>query len=97
MAYELEVSDKFKFWYEGLSEPEQNSVERVVLMLTVTGPPLAYPQSTNMRDQNSAHMRELRIQNEGRPYRVLYAFDPLRGSLLLLGEKRQATTAGTRR
>jgi len=32
-----------------------------------------------------AHMRELRIQHEGRPYRVLYAFDPRRTALLLIG------------
>ena len=33
-------------------------------------------------------MRELRIQYEGRPYRVLYAFDPVRVALLLLvGDK----------
>jgi hypothetical protein len=30
-------------------------------------------------------MRELRIQHEGRPYRVLYAFDPNRDALLLIG------------
>ena len=30
-------------------------------------------------------MRELRIQHEGRPYRVLYAFDPRRAAILLLG------------
>jgi hypothetical protein len=30
-------------------------------------------------------MRELRIQHAGRPYRVLYAFDPRRSALLLLG------------
>jgi hypothetical protein len=27
----------------------------------------------------------LRIQHEGRPYRVLYAFDPQRAAILLLG------------
>ncbi len=32
-----------------------------------------------------AHMRELRIQHRGRPYRVLYAFDPRRAAILLLG------------
>ena len=31
------------------------------------------------------HMRELRIQHEGRPYRVLYAFDPRRAAMLLIG------------
>lgn len=30
-------------------------------------------------------MRELRIQHAGRPYRVLYAFDPRRAAILLLG------------
>jgi hypothetical protein len=30
-------------------------------------------------------MRELRIQHQGRPYRVLYAFDPNRDALLLVG------------
>jgi hypothetical protein len=30
-------------------------------------------------------VRELRIQHEGRPYRVLYAFDPNRDALLLIG------------
>jgi len=30
-------------------------------------------------------LRELRIQHQGRPYRVLYIFDPRRVALLLLG------------
>ena len=30
-------------------------------------------------------MRELRIQHKGEPYRVLYAFDPKRNAVLLLG------------
>ncbi len=30
-------------------------------------------------------MRELRIQHKGEPYRVLYAFDPRRVAILLLG------------
>ena len=30
-------------------------------------------------------MRELRIQRDGRPSRVLYAFNPRRAAILLLG------------
>ena len=30
-------------------------------------------------------MRELRVQHAGRPYRVLYAFDPRRVAILLIG------------
>jgi len=85
MAYEIEVSDEFKTWYEFLLEAEQNSVERVVLMLMEAGPALGYPQSTGIKDSKFSHMRELRIQHDGRPYRVLYAFDPVRVALLLIG------------
>ncbi len=30
-------------------------------------------------------MRELRVQHQGRPYRILYTFDPLRIAILLIG------------
>jgi hypothetical protein len=30
-------------------------------------------------------MKELRIQHSGRPYRVLFAFDPRRSAILLIG------------
>jgi hypothetical protein len=30
-------------------------------------------------------MRELRVQHQGRPWRVLYIFDPRRVAILLLG------------
>jgi hypothetical protein len=30
-------------------------------------------------------MRELRIQHEGPPYRILYAFDPVRSAFLIVG------------
>ena len=38
--------------------------------------------------QNIRHMRELRIQHTGQPYRVLYAFDPRRVAILLIGGKK---------
>lgn len=30
-------------------------------------------------------MKELRVQHEGRPYRVFFAFDPRRCAMLLIG------------
>jgi hypothetical protein len=85
VTYEVAVSDEFKDWYEPLSEPEQNSVERVVSMLMEAGPALGFPYSSGIKQSKFSHMRELRIQHDGRPYRVLYAFDPTRAALLLLG------------
>ena len=49
------------------------------------GTALGYPQSSDIRGSRHKQMRELRIQHKGRPYRVLYAFDPRRTAILLLG------------
>lgn len=85
MPYEVEVSEEFRDWYEPLSEAEQLSVERVVLMLMEAGPALGFPYSSGIQGSKFSHMRELRIQHGGRPYRVLYAFDPARSAFLILG------------
>ena len=43
-------------------------------------------QELTERDQDAVTvMRELRAQSAGRPLRVLYAFDPRRTSILLIG------------
>jgi len=46
---------------------------------------LGYPYSSNVKSSKHSHMRELRIQHQGEPYRVLYAFDPRRVAILLIG------------
>jgi hypothetical protein len=86
MAYDVEFTDEFRDWFEvDLTLEEQESVTRVVDMLEVSGPLLKFPHTTGIIGSKFSHMRELRIQHEGRPYRVLYAFDPRRAALLLLG------------
>lgn len=68
-----------------MSEAEQDSIARVVGLLEERGPALPFPYSSAIQGSSLSHMRELRIQHEGRPYRVLYAFDPQRAAYLLLG------------
>ncbi|WP_348269459.1 type II toxin-antitoxin system RelE/ParE family toxin [Edaphobacter paludis] len=85
MAYDVSVTEIFKDWYEELSMEEQASVEYVVDLLIEAGPALAHPHSSGINASKFSHMRELRIQHKGRPYRVLYAFDPTRSALLILG------------
>jgi hypothetical protein len=55
-------------------------------MLEERGVTLPFPYSTSIKD--STKLRELRIQHAGNPYRVLYAFDPKRNAILLLGGKK---------
>jgi hypothetical protein len=46
---------------------------------------LGYPYSSAIESSKHGHMRELRIQHGGDPYRVFYAFDPRRAAILLIG------------
>jgi hypothetical protein len=85
MAWEVEFTDEFGSWWDGLSIEEQVSVQESVLVLENRGPLLRYPDSSGIKGSRYSHMRELRIQHEGRPYRVLYAFDPTRIAILLIG------------
>jgi len=56
-----------------------------VRLLQEFGPNLKRPHVDTIEDSEFPNMRELRIQHEGRPYRMLYAFDPRRVGILLLG------------
>ncbi len=85
MEWEVEYTDVFEAWWGGLSADEQEDVAATVELLERKGPHLPYPFSSGINGSRHSHMRELRIQHQGRPYRVLYAFDPRRCAILLLG------------
>ncbi len=84
-GWDVEYTDEFGRWWESLSEGEQESVAASVGLLEECGPMLGYPHSSGVRASRHGHMRELRTQHDGRPLRTLYAFDPRRAAILLLG------------
>lgn len=85
MAYQVEYTDEFREWWDGLTAEEQNKITKTVLLLEVEGPQLGDPHSSGIHGSRHPHMRELRIKFQGRPYRILYAFDPRRVAILLIG------------
>ncbi len=85
MATEVEYTDEFGAWWDGLSEDEQESVDVSVRLLEAKGIALPFPHSSDVKGSKHGNMRELRIQHEGEPYRVFYAFDPRRMAILLVG------------
>lgn len=68
-----------------MTEVEQESIDAPVRLLEEKGPNLGFPYTSGVEESKHSHMRELRVQHQGRPYRVLYAFDPRRCAILLLG------------
>jgi hypothetical protein len=85
MAWGVEASDEFKEWYENLDEAERASVAESVDMLEEYGLALGRPYADTLRQSHYPNMKELRVQHQGKPYRILFAFDPRRSAYLILG------------
>ncbi|NGZ86570.1 type II toxin-antitoxin system RelE/ParE family toxin [Duganella aceris] len=85
MTWDVEYTDEFGIWWADLVEPERESVAASVGLLESLGPNLRFPHTSGVSGSKHSRMRELRIQHAGRPYRVLFAFDPRRSAILLLG------------
>lgn len=85
MAHEVEVTDEWLAWFNELPEEEQDELAASVGLLETKGPHLPFPFSSAVRTSRHSHMRELRTQVKGRPFRTLYAFDPRRIAILLIG------------
>lgn len=83
--WEVEYTDEFEDWWETLTEEEHVDIVACVGLLEERGPNLRHPYSSGINGSRYTHMRELRIQHAGQPYRVLYAFDPRRTAILLIG------------
>lgn len=92
MAWEVEYTDEFAQWWDGLTEAERISLDASVLLLMEKGPGLGYPHSSKINGSSYDHMRELRTQHQGRPHRTLYAFDPRRMAILLIGGDKTGDT-----
>ena len=78
MNWEVEYTNSFEEWWDTLSEHAQIDIAAVVELLERLGPNLPFPYSSGVHGSKHNHLRELRVQHRGEPYRVLYAFDPRR-------------------
>lgn len=85
MQWEVEVTDEFRAWYLGLPDSEAEAVAHAVGLLERHGPALGDPFTSDIHGSRHGRMRELKAQHRGRPLRMLYAFDPRRTAIILLG------------
>lgn len=85
MSWEVEYTDEFAGWWNILTEAEQEALDASVRLLEDRGPSLGFPHSCGINGSKHSHMRELRTQQGGSRLRTLYAFDPRRSAILLIG------------
>jgi hypothetical protein len=85
LAWNVEYTDELGTWWATLDEAAQDDIVAMVALLEARGPQLPFPYSSMITGSRHGHMRELRVQSRGEPFRVFYAFDPRRTAILLIG------------
>jgi hypothetical protein len=81
--WQVEFTDEFEAWWNELEEEEQEAIVAAVEFLEEKGPALGRPFVDTIKTSRHANMKELIPM--GGNMRVLFAFDPRRMAILLVG------------
>jgi hypothetical protein len=91
-VWEVEYTDEFGDWYDDLGPEDQNAVIARVELLEQFGPALGRPAVDNVHQSRHPQMKELRAEHA---LRVLFAFDPRRTAILLIGGDKSPAEPGS--
>jgi len=72
-------------WFQTLEEGLQDEINALIARLEEDGPRVGRPYVDTLKGSSIPNLKELRVQYRGRPWRVLFAFDPERAAILLVG------------
>lgn len=83
MRWEVEYTDQFDEWFQELDLETQRGIDGAVNLLGERGPSLGRPAVDTIAGSRYPNMKELRPFSGS--VRILFAFDPRRMAILLLG------------
>jgi hypothetical protein len=81
--WEINLTDQVSEWYLALGEGERKQITAAIDELEEHGPALGRPFVDRIKGSRHHNMKELR--SVGGSIRVLFAFDPRREAILLIG------------
>ena len=82
---EIEFTPAFEQWWDDLTADEQQSVEFSVELLHAQGVALGHPHTSQIKGSRLGRLREFADPASGARRTGLYAFDPGRTVILLIG------------
>ena len=85
MEWNIIFDPDFRIWFYQQEQGFQNEVFAVLGILAEFRPGLGRPRVDTLEGSDFSNMKELRIQHQGEPWRILFAFDPKRQAILLVG------------
>ena len=81
----IDRTEEIAEWIKKLDEDAKEAILKSLLILQEIGSSLGRPYVDTINESKHKNMKELRIQNRQRLFRILFAFDPDRKAILLIG------------
>lgn len=85
MEWQVLFDEEFEEWFWQQEVGVQDAILMHVGLLKQRGPALSRPYADTLYNSTLANLKELCVQYQGNPWRVLFVFDPKRQAILLVG------------
>jgi len=85
MEWVVEFDEEFSTWFDALEADLRDEILSNLNVLAQYGPALRRPRVGNIEGSIYPQMKELIVQYKGDPWRILFAFDPERHAIVLVG------------
>lgn len=82
----LEATSEYLEWFTSQAEPVQEAVRAYVKLLLAKGPSLGRPYVDTLKGSKYPNLKELRVQAQGRKFRIAFLFTGDRVCLLLTAD-----------
>jgi hypothetical protein len=83
--FEVIISDEFGDWFKDLDSQAKKDIFASIETLKNFGPALGRPHVDTLKGSKINNLKELRVRSIGRPFRILFLFDPKKRAFLLVG------------
>lgn len=83
--WEVLFDENYLEEFRALDLTVQEAILIKVALLREQGPNLGRPSVDTVEGSTFSNMKELRVQHKRQPWRILFAFDPARRAILLVG------------
>ncbi len=85
MEWNIIFDPDFRQWFYKQEIEFQDEAFAVLTVLKEQGASLGRPRVDTIQGSIFKNMKEIRIQYKGKPWRILFIFDPKRQAILLVG------------
>ena len=85
MAWNVVFVDEFATWLDEQDRDVRIQILKCIELLKERGPQLGRPYADTLKGTARSNLKELRVQYQGAPWRILFAFDPKRSAVILVG------------